>query len=74
MSKNLVSRPILIPLAQIWAPKFFFLLGFVSARCYTLLQAIKTKQKNLVLGPILAHFAQIWAANFFPQKFGFVSD
>ena len=33
IAKNLVSKPILAPLAQIWAPENF-LLDFTSTRCY----------------------------------------
>ena len=39
MEKNLVSGPILVPLAQIWSQKTFFI-DFVSTKCHALLQAI----------------------------------
>ena len=70
MAKNLV-------LAQIWAPKCFFV-DFTFIRCQTLLQAIiacnfkqnyRTKlekmAENLVLGLILALLPQIWDPKLF---------
>ena len=51
-AKNLVSGPIMIPLAQMWAQKIPFR-DFISTTCQTLLQAIivcnfkKTKERNL---------------------------
>ena len=70
MAKNLV-------LAQIWAPKCFFV-DFTFTRCQTLLQAIiacnfkqnyRTKlekmAENLVLGLILALLPQIWDPKLF---------
>ena len=40
MAKNLVLGPILACFAPNLVPEIFFLEGFTSARCYTLLQAI----------------------------------
>ena len=62
--KPLISCPIVVCLAQIWAQKSFFV-GFTSTRCYTLSQTIivsnfkenvwsklKKIAKNLILDPI----------------------
>ena len=81
MTKNLVSDPILFPLAQIWAPKFFFLwilpLLDVNHCCKLSLYAISRKtnepnlrkwQKKPVLGLILVHLAQIRVAKIFFLK------
>ena len=76
--KKLISGRILARLAQIWAPKFFFVvLPLPDVRnCYKLsLYAIsrETNESNLrkwqiVSGPILAYLAQIRATIFFLSK------
>ena len=76
MAKNLVWGPILAPLTQIWAQKFFR--GFymyqmldivANYHCMQVQGKLMTKlekmAKNLVLVPILAPLAQIWPAKFF---------
>ena len=78
MAKNLVPKPILVPLAQICAPKIFcrfylyvtYMLDIVAGyHCMQfqgklMNQTWKNGKKKLVLGPILAHLAQIWVTNF----------
>ena len=72
MPKNLILGLMLTHLGPNLVPKYFFV-GFNSARCYTLLQAItvcnfkenywaqlEKMSKNLVLGLILGPFAEIW--------------
>ena len=78
MAKNLVLGPILAPLVQICALKFFFLWIlpslYVKHCCKLLLYSIsrKTKEPNLRkwkkktnFGPDFGPFGQIWAAIFF---------
>ena len=61
MAKNLLSGPILAPLAQIWAQKFFYefylhhILGTVSSYHYMQYQGKLMNQT--FLGTILAHLA-----------------
>ena len=55
MAKKLILGPILAHLAQIWAPKNFFV-GFTYTRRYTLLQAI-----------IAGNFMRKWQKSFRPD-------